>query len=165
MSQSSLPQWGRAALKLLGVNASHSAKQKLADPKSVVGLRSETLSDCMTTLYRALIQACGSDAIVLPKIRLVDFLLITGGGQNLKDAIRMDRKCVDFLICGPVTTKPLAAVLLTTNKDRLRESCAIDILISSGIRVLRIRQQADYPLDDLRAQLLPHIWDEVTKTE
>lgn len=164
MESESKKSWGKAALKLLGVGTSSrdEGNREDEDSKLPFGLRSQMLSEPYALMYRALVATAAADAVVFAKVRLSDFLFVTGGGDDLKHAIKMDRKFVDFLLCDPFSMQPLVVVELRIPpkdgaKPRTRDPFITRALKTSGIKLLRVDARASYPVRDMRDLLLPYI--------
>ena len=73
-------------------------------------VRDRFLSDCELLCHRLLCQAVGQWAIVCPKPRVLETLRVLDAHQHLDEAIRIERKHVDFLVCDLATGHPLCAV-------------------------------------------------------
>lgn len=172
MDQDSTPKWGKAALKLFGVGTTTQPVRRLAAPENLTdtkdagdelpfGLRSHMLSQQSALLYRALVAAMAADAVVFAKVRLADFLFVSGG-ENLKHAVKMDRKYVDFLLCDPFSMQPLAVIELsfpveTGEKPKSRDPFVSRALKTAGIPLLKIEARQSYPVQQLRGVLLPRV--------
>ena len=171
MNHESVPQWGKAALKLLGVaNEESNSDSEGGNTELPFGLRTHMLSEQKALLYRALVAAMAADAVVFAKVRLSDFLFVSGGGDDLKHAIKMDRKYVDFLLCDPFSMQPLAVVesvfpLQRGEKRRPRDPFVTRALKTAGITLLKIETRPGYPIEELRELLLPKIGPKQQATE
>lgn len=164
MRRESSATWRDAALKLIGASSSTSAEKKEDvddDSELPFGLRSHMLSESHALLYRALVAALAAEAVVFAKVRLADFLYVSGGGDDLKHAIKMDRKFVDFLLCDPFTMQPLAVIELkrsgNPDEQRSRDPFIARALKTAEITMLRIEARNSYPVAELRSALLPKI--------
>ena len=120
------------------------------------------MSDDKAVLYRALVAALAADAVIFAKVRLADFLFVVNGGNDLKHAIKMDRKHVDFLLCDPFTMHPVAVVELTypeepNEKPLQRDPFVTRALKTAGISLLKVEQRPSYPIHELRNAMLSKI--------
>lgn len=156
--------WGKAALKLFGVGKNQTPAElpDEDDSKLPFGLRSQMLSEPKALMYRALVAAAASDAVVFAKVRLSDFLFVSGGGDDLKHAIKMDRKFVDFLLCDPFSMQPLLVIELGIpteegEKPQTRDPFITRALKTSGIKLLKVEARPSYPVREFRDMLLPYI--------
>lgn len=164
MGSESKSNWGKTALKLFGVGKSQTPAELRDedDSKLPFGLRTQMLSEPKALMYRALVAASAADAVVFAKVRLSDFLFVSGGGDDLKHAIKMDRKFVDFLLCDPFSMQPLLVIELGIptedgEKAKTRDPFITRALKTSGIKLLKVEARPSYPVRDLRDMLLPYI--------
>jgi hypothetical protein len=130
-------------------------------PMQVIA-RPELLGEKDSILFRSLVAAFVADAIVIPKARLSDFLSLSKGPGQLKHAIRMDRKWVDFLICDPFSMQPLAVIQRVESEAPIANARQRDPFIAEAIKqadivMLRIKTRQNYPANKLRELILPKI--------
>lgn len=77
------------------------------------GRKASLLTRNEEKLYRSLLQACRSDYQVMAKVRLWDILWLTNEPPDRKQHLsRLSCRYVDFLLCEPLTLKPLLAIEL-----------------------------------------------------
>lgn len=170
LNSESVSQWGKAALKLLGVsNKSELESEETDDSALPFGLRTQMMAEDKAILYRALVAALAADAVVFSKVRLADFLFVVGGGDDLKHAIKMDRKYVDFLLCDPFSMQPIAVVELTypvneSEKTPVRDPFVTRALKTAGISLLKIQACPSYPVQELRRLILAKIQKQLEST-
>lgn len=130
-----------------------------------LSLRETVLLERQAVLYRSLVSALSTDAVVFAKVRLADFLKLDNGGNDLKFAIKMDRKFVDFLLCDPQTMKPLAVVEMSSSptksdsRSQTKDPFVMQSLRSAKVKLLRIEARSHYAIDELRTLLLDKIVD------
>ncbi|QDT08896.1 DUF2726 domain-containing protein [Planctomycetes bacterium K23_9] len=142
---------------------SDAAEQLPTNESLALSQRANVLSESHALLYRALANAMGTDCAIFAKSRLSDFLALRDGGKDLKLAIKMDRKYVDFMLCDPSSMQPIAAVQLVLNpKDKPGARPPVDPFIAqalraAGIKLLRIDARKNYCSDELRKALLPKV--------
>lgn len=139
--------WGRTDQR------QKSVEEPISPPK--VRLRESMMDPKLAKLYAALTEATRGDANVLPGIRLSHFLKVAP--QDIGDAILMDRKCVDFLVCEPITMRPLAVVQFLGKDQEAADRFISHALVAAGILVLQIREREDYLVANLREQLIPRL--------
>ncbi|MGB7344763.1 MAG: DUF2726 domain-containing protein [Pirellulaceae bacterium] len=158
---------GRAARRFFqfGENENASSGEELANESSLkLKLRPEVLSPTQAKLYRSLVAAISADAVVFAKVRLSNFLIVSAGGGGLELGLKMDRKCVDFLLCDPFTMKPLAVVELvepvkspTQQASQPKDLFITRVLHNARIKHLRIEARSHYPIEELRKILFSKI--------
>ena len=156
MSRGSISKLRRTAIKLLGSLAEGPKREKASASFQV---RDEVLTSCERVAYHALVAAGDGLIVVFPKVHLVDFLFVGDGVKQIKDAIRMDRKRVDFLLCDANTMQPKAVVELFSNdrKDSYKpyqDPFVSRALNSSGLASFRIEARDSYPIGELRERLI-----------
>ena len=156
MTTSSISKLRRTAIKLLASLTEETPSQK---SPTLFQVREQFLASQWQAAYKALVTAGDGLILVFPKVHLVDFLLVRDGTAQINDAIRMDRKSVDFLLCDKKTMEPKAVVELFSN-DRKRgykpyqDPFVSRALNSSGLASFRIEARDSYPIDELRERLI-----------
>lgn len=101
--------------------------------------------------FQTLMKVVGQHARVFPKVRLSD-LVQPQGVQPEQRAhwMRVQRRCVDFLLCSPTNLTPVLAIDLDTRAKRRRreQSGGGDVLDNAlkaaSIPLLRIRASREY---------------------
>ena len=161
MSEGSLSKLRRSAIKLLSsLSESSPSKRKSA----VFQVRPHVLSPIEQTAFHALVSAGEGRVVVFPKVHLVDFLAVREGVQHISEAIRMDRKRVDFLLCDAETMEPLAVVELFSNDKEAprppQDPFVSRALASSGLANFRIEAVSHYPIDELRERLIRRMFND-----
>lgn len=126
-------------------------RPKLYDDEPSYLKRDSLLLEHEQRYFRTLIQVVGQHARVFPKVRLSD-LVQPHGVQPEQRAhwLRVQRRCVDFLLCSPNDLAPVLAIDLDTRvkKRRREQSPGGDVvdkaLKTANIPLLRIRATREY---------------------
>jgi hypothetical protein len=133
--------WIRAAKHLLGVEHESPTSDHASVPFE---LRDQFLSDDENSLRRLLCNALGDRAIICPKPRVADVLRIANAGEHIENGVRISQKSIDFLICDPLSHRPVCAVQVDrfderTGKYRDRDAFLERAFASAGLSVLHVR--------------------------
>lgn len=110
--------------------------------------------------FRTLMQVVEGHARVFPKVRLSD-LVQPQGTQPEQRAhwMRVQRRCVDFLLCSPNNLEPVLAIDLDTRvkKRRREQSPGGDVLDkalkTASVPLLRIRATREYEANEVLHQI------------
>jgi len=101
--------------------------------------------------FETLTKVVGSHARVFPKVRLSDLVQPQGVlPEQRQHWLRVQRRCVDFLLCSPSNLSPVLAIDLDTRakKRRRQHSPGNEVLDSAlktaNIPLLRIRASREY---------------------
>ena len=162
MSEGSISKFRQTAIKLLGSLADGT---KRPQTPTLFQARQEVLTPQEQAAYRALVDAGADSIVVFPKFHLVDFLSVRDGVEQISDAVRMDRKRVDFLLCDAKSMRPLAVVELFSNQRKGKRRPYQDPFIAralnlSGLSSFRIEARDSYPIDELRERLMDRLVQE-----
>ena len=156
MSEGAISKLRRTAVKFL-----HSLADgpKRAPSSATFEVRPQILDSQEQAAYRALVEAGRGLVLVFPKFHLVDFLFVPEGVTQISDAVRMDRKRVDFLLCDANSMRPMAVVELfcCDRKDSDKppqDPFVARTLNSSGLANFRIEARDSYPIDEIRKRLI-----------
>lgn len=110
--------------------------------------------------FRTLTQVVGGHARVFPKVRLSDFVQPHGvQPEQRAHWMRVQRRCVDFLLCSPNNLSPVLAIDLDTRakKRRREQSPGGDVvdkaLKTANIPLLRIRATREYDPHEVLHQI------------
>lgn len=125
--------------------------------------RSSFLSNLEMQLFRQLTSAVGDRVCIFPKVRVADALAVADAAHHLDDAVAIDRKSVDFLLCEIDAISPAVAVSLLPRDNRIREHLIGKVeqaFFAAGIPVVFISPD-DCSVEELRSQLLPLLVDHV----
>jgi Protein of unknown function (DUF2726) len=149
-------KWIRAAMKIVGAEPS----QPIPHATSAFELRGRFLASGEAGLYSHLCEALGERAVVCPKVRALDVLRVPNAPKRIDEAVRLDRKYLDFLICDRGTWRPVCAIQL----DRVDESSKLapvrdefleKALITAGLSVLHIRTDRVPSIQMVRERIYP----------
>jgi len=126
--------------------------------------RSSLLSDNERLYYDTLLQVVGQKSLVFPKVRLADLVNTPPSSPHSFRLHwqRVQRRCVDFLVCTPANMAPALAIRMETRADRKRRmqlgpDVVDDVLDMSRIPLLRVEVEDQYDpariARDIRASL------------
>ena len=169
-------KWMLVATKLLGrveVEVEEETRTLKVDPADLpYRLRDQFLTPAEDRLMRRLDEAIGEFGIVCPKPRLSDVLYIPQAHLHVGDAVRMDRKTVDFLICSRSTRHPVCALQLDVwleaeAKYQQRDEFLELALSSAGLSVLHIRSDQIPTVAEIWEHIIPLVderseWEEAS---
>lgn len=145
--------WIRAAMKMVGSNETEEIVPSLR-----FELREEFLQRPEAQLLDHLIQAMDGRAIVCPKVKATDVVRLPNAGEQLDEAVRIDRKRIDYLVCDQVSRRPVCAIQLDRS-EKGRESVVDDYLeralVSAGLTVLHIRTDRVPSIQMVRERIFP----------
>jgi hypothetical protein len=109
-------------------------------------------------LYRSLLLAVEGEYQVMSKVRLWDFIWLENDPpERGKHLGRLSSRHVDFLLCEPLTLKPLLAIELDDYSHKKPEAIAADqykdeLFANAGLPLLRL-PQPNIPPRRLREQI------------
>jgi hypothetical protein len=109
-------------------------------------------------LYRSLLLAVASEYQVMSKVRLWDFIWLENDPpERGKHLGRLSSRHVDFLLCEPLTLKPLLAVELDDYSHKKPEAIAADqykdeLFAAAGLPLLRL-PHPNFPPRQLRERI------------
>jgi hypothetical protein len=123
-------------------------------------LRDDFLSPAEFSFFRVLQFVVGDRGIVCPKVNLGDIFFVSRAADSQKYRNKIDRKHVDFLVCHPVTMKPLFGVELDDKSHRQSERVERDALVdqvfqAAGLPLVRQPARSAYDPNALAAELAP----------
>lgn len=127
--------------------AQHSRKASILTPRE-------------SRFYPSLLSAVGSGYTVMSKVRLWDFIKLENDPPERKQYInRLSCRHVDFLLCEPVTLKPLLVIELDDSSHQDQNSFAADndrykneLFANAGMPLLRL-PRTDYSPGQLRNKI------------
>ena len=114
------------------------------------------LSKAEYSFYKALKNYMRSDAIILPKIGLKEFLYIPNGTEKfMTHWMKISQKHVDFLICDEESMRIYCAIELDDKShdeaDRIQRDIFVDAAIrNAGIAIIHLPCQYAYSFEDLK---------------
>lgn len=110
--------------------------------------------------FTTLTQVVGAHARVFPKVRLSDFIQPHGvNPEQRAHWMRVQRRCVDFLLCSPNNLSPVLAIDLDTRaKKRRRDASPGGDILDKALRtanipLLRIRATREYDPHEVLHQI------------
>lgn len=110
--------------------------------------------------FTTLVQVVGNHGRVFPKVRLSDFLQPHGvSAEQRAHWMRVQRRCVDFLLCSPNNLAPVLAIDLDTRAKKRRRDASpggdvLDkALKTANIPLLRIRATREYDPHEVLHQI------------
>jgi hypothetical protein len=121
-------------------------------------IREKFLSDIELSCYRLLCETLGDRGIVCPKPRVLESLRVLNAPKYLDDAMRIERKHVDFLVCDYESGHPLCAVQIDWWNEELgcyrsREHLLEQAFSRAGLPVAYIRSNQIPCVAELRQQI------------
>jgi hypothetical protein len=135
-------------------------RPKLEDDTPSYLKRESLLLEHEQRYFATLIQVVGRYARVFPKVRLSDFVQPHGvQPEQRAHWLRVQRRCVDFLLCSPNNLSPVLAIDLDTRvkKRRREQSPGGDVvekaLKAANIPLLRIRATREYDPHEVLHQI------------
>lgn len=119
------------------------------------------LSKAERSFYGVLVQACGADYIVCPKVRIADALTPAEGmgRPNRQSAFNaISSKHFDFLVCSPSDCSIQLAVELDdashgSGRSRKRDRLVNEACESAGLPLLRVKAARSYAATDLHNRI------------
>lgn len=113
--------------------------------------------------FKALSKVIGRNAYIFPKVRLSELIRPQGTGTQAVQRAhwsRVQRRCVDFLLCSPNSLAPVLAIDLDNkSKKRKREhskgggDILAESLMAASIPLLRVRAAREYDDDVVLNQI------------
>jgi len=132
-------------------------------------LRDNFLSPAELSFYHVLSSVISTRGIISVKVRLADIFFVARPNENKGAYNAINQKHVDFLICDPLTMKPLFAVELDdashNRSDRKERDESVDkVFQAASLPLLHVAAQREYNPRDIAAQIAPHIAVKVETT-
>lgn len=133
--------------------------KKAAQPEALpYRLRDDFLSPAELSFYKVLGSVVGSSQAILPKVRLADIFFVARPNENLSFLNRIAQRHVDFLLCNPITMRPLAGIELDdSSHDRAgrkqRDEFVEQVFITAGLPLLRMPVQREYNSQEVLSRL------------
>ena len=121
--------------------------------------RNYLLSKAERSFYGVLDTVVGSDCLIFAKVRMSDILTVPGGADKWQTHMnRIQSKHVDFLLCDAEKVQPLCAIELDDSSHRKhrrkeRDKFVDEAFAAAGLKLIRVRAQKSYNVDEIRAQL------------
>lgn len=108
--------------------------------------------------YRSLLRACGQTYQAMPKVRLWDFIYLANDPPERKQHLnRLSCRHVDFLLCEPLSLRPLLVIELDDRSHTKPEAIAADrykdeLFAAAGLPLLRF-DHANYAAGVIRRRI------------
>ncbi len=159
-------RWMKAASKLFGASQPPAPipRESLPDLKdeSAFVLRDQLLNADEQEFFHVLQDALWDLAIVCPKTRATDVLSIVDGAKQMNEAVRIDRKSIDFLVCDRSNFEPLLAVQIDwwceeTQSYEPRDRVLQRSLVAAKLAVVHLRSNQIPDAKTLRERLSHHL--------
>lgn len=125
-------------------------------------LRDDFLSPAEMQFHGALSAAVGDRARVCPKVGLGDLFFVVVPSESQAYRNKIDRKHVDFLLCDPVSMRPLLGIELDDRSHQRADRQARDMFVNEVFRVANlplwhVPVQASYDVAGLAAIVGPFL--------
>lgn len=133
-------------------------------PQFPYNLRDDFLSAAELSYFKVLQVAVRNRALVLTKVGLRDLFYVKSNDRSEFRIYtnKIDRKHVDFLICDPITLRPLLGIELDDKshqrKDRQERDAFVDTVFeAAGLQLIHVPVKRGYTLESVTAQLAPYL--------
>jgi hypothetical protein len=125
-------------------------------------LRDDFLSPTEASLFYALQQVVGDQALIMAKVRLADLFFVPRANGRDGSFNRISQKHIDFLVCHAKTVKPLCGIELddsshNSSKRQTRDDFVNQVFATAQLPLVRITAQRSYDRAQLAAQLMPYL--------
>lgn len=128
-------------------------------------LRDNFLSPAELSFYGVLRTAINGRAVLCSKVALADIFYVKKGDDASRWRIytnKIDRKHVDFLLCDPVTMRPLVGIELDDSShqrpDRQARDTFVDgVFAAARLPLLHIPAKRGYVTAEIEGQIAPYI--------
>jgi hypothetical protein len=105
--------------------------------------------------------------VIQSKVRLADVFFVARPNENAAAFNRIAQKHIDFLVCHPVTMKPLLGIELDDqshkqNNRQERDGFVDQVFLTAGLPLLRFPVQAEYNSREIAAQIAPLLKDKLS---
>jgi hypothetical protein len=130
-------------------------------------LRDDFLSPAEFSFYKVLSSLVGTRLTIQSKVRLADVFFVARPNENVVYFNRIAQKHLDFLVCDPITMKPLFGVELDDSSHKRNDRQERDEFVESvckvaGLPLLRLPVQREYNSREIAAQIAPLLKDKVS---
>jgi hypothetical protein len=135
-------------------------------------LRDNFLSPAELSFYGVLRTAINGRAVLCSKVALADIFYVKKGDDVSRWRIytnKIDRKHVDFLLCDPLTMRPLVGIELDDSShqrpDRQARDAFVDsVFAAAGLPLLHIPVKRGYVITEIERQIAPYMGAAATPT-
>ncbi|MFK8113747.1 MAG: DUF2726 domain-containing protein [Rubripirellula sp.] len=122
-------------------------------------LRNQFLEQPESDLFHHLCEALGDRVIVCPKVRAADVIYMPNAAEQIDQAVRIDRKFIDYLVCDRVTRRPVCAIQLDRapqgSKSPVYDQFLEGALKTAGLSVLHLRTDRAPSQQMIRERISP----------
>ncbi|MCP5303445.1 MAG: DUF2726 domain-containing protein [Pseudomonadales bacterium] len=132
-------------------------------------MRDNFLSPAELNFYNVLKAAVDGNATICTKVNLNDIFYVKQGDTSRFRIYtnKIDRKHVDFVLCNPVSMRPLVALELDDRshqrKDRQERDAFVDsVFEAANLPLVHIQARRSYQHDKLKSHLEPYLKIEPT---
>lgn len=148
---------------VLGTVLGKSANSAYTENKSQSDFQYEKVNCILTNaeynFYTSLSLATGSNYIICPKVRLADFVKVTGSKNRQTNFNKISSKHIDFLICNN-KFKPILGIELddkSHDKTKERDNFVNAMYAKIKLPILRIPVGYSYSVQELRTKIDTYI--------
>lgn len=127
-------------------------------------LSDQFLTPAELSFFSVLRNVVGEQAHIAVKVGLKELFRVNADGRSQQKTYRnkIDQKHVDFVLCEPITMRPLVAIELDDKshrrEDRQERDAFVDQVFEvAGLKLLHIPVKAGYSVQDLTSMLLPYL--------
>ena len=126
----------------------------------VYRVRDDLLSAAEASFFRVLRLSVGEAYAIFPKVCLGDLFYVTPPNGNQGARNRIASKHVDFVICDPITLRPVAGLELDDSSHQKAKAVKNDsfkdgLFAAAGLPLIRVPTQRAYEPAQVRALLSP----------
>jgi len=129
-------------------------------------LRDDFLSLAEQSFYLVLKNTISDRALICPKVGLGDLIYVKSNDPSKFRTYtnKIDRKHVDFLLCDPITVKPLLGIELDDKSHqksdrKVRDEFVKMVFKAADLPLVRIKVQRSYSTKELNSILSPYLGD------
>ena len=119
------------------------------------------LTDAEKSFYHTLKLFVDERAVICPKVGLKDIFFISkeAGQEYMKYFGKIAQKHVDFVLCDPVTMRPLCAIELddfshTSKKSYERDQFIEKLYKDAGLELIRLSSKSGYTANEIEMALM-----------
>jgi hypothetical protein len=126
--------------------------------------RDDFLTPAEHSFYHVLRTMAADRALIFPQVALSNLFRVTSTDQSelYTYTNKIDRKRVDFLLCEPVSLRPLVGIELDDGSHRrsdrqTRDAFVENVFIAAGLPLIRVETRQGYSVQQLEILLSPYI--------
>jgi hypothetical protein len=151
-----------AILNLFGISRSSRQPPPLVEKLPYL-LRDDLLSPAEASFYRVLKTAVGDQFLIFPKVGLQELFFVPRQcGHDWTYRNKIDRKHVDFVLCGPTSLKPCVAIELDDASHKRvdrkqRDEFVAEVFATAGLPLVRTAVRVAYSTQQIKAMVQPFL--------